>query len=156
MPREPIPTWFYAFVAVRKDNRFLFIHERSHGQNWYFPGGRAEPGEALTEAARRETVEEAGIPVILEGIIRIEHQPSREKGARLKVFFAARPQDDTPPKNTADDESLGAAWFSPEELENLPLRGEEAREICQYLASGGTIYPLDLITAKITPWQRIL
>lgn len=153
MPRDPIPTWYFAFVVVRKENRFLLIHERTHGQKWYFPGGRVEPGETLVEAARRETLEEAGIPVIIEGILRIEHTPTNH-GANLKVFFIARPQDDTPPKSIPDEESLSADWFSlEEELQRLPLRGEEVREIFHYLASGGTIYPLDLITSQGAPFK---
>src|SRR5262249_19177094 len=61
MPREPIPTWFFALVVVRKGNQFLVVHERKHGQLWYLPAGRAELGETLLEAARRETLEETGL-----------------------------------------------------------------------------------------------
>jgi hypothetical protein len=37
MPRDPIPTWFFVLVVVRLDNRFLLVHEATHGQLWYLP-----------------------------------------------------------------------------------------------------------------------
>jgi len=87
MPREPIPTWYFALVVVRLQHRFLLVHERKHGQKWYLPAGRVERGESLVEAARRETLEESGIPVVIEGILRIEHTPFSEGMARLRVIF---------------------------------------------------------------------
>src|SRR5579883_3011243 len=98
MPREPVPTYAFALVVVRLGHRFLLVHERKHGQRWYLPAGRVEPGEDLAAAAVRETLEESGVPVVLEGILRIEYAPAPPPGAtRLRVFFVARPRDDTPP-----------------------------------------------------------
>jgi phosphatase NudJ len=107
----------------------------------------------LVEAARRETLEESGIPVVIEGILRIEHTPFSEGMARLRVIFVARPEDDTPPKSIPDEESLAAGWFSLEELESLSLRGEEVREIFDYVAMGAPIYPLELITFEGAPFR---
>lgn len=148
MQREPIPTKYSAIVIVRLERRFLLVQECNYGQPWYFPAGRIEPGETWIEAAQRETLEEAGIPVIIEGIIRIEYTPVDGISARVRVFFVARPKDNTSPKTIADEESLGAAWLTLEEIENLPLRGQDVREICHYVAGGGIIYPLELVTFK--------
>jgi phosphatase NudJ len=153
MPREPIPTWYFALVVVRLQHRFLLVHERKHGQKWYLPAGRVERGESLVEAALRETLEESGIPVVIEGILRIEHTPFSEGMARLRVIFVAHPEDDTPVKSIPDEESLGAGWFSLEELESLSLRGEEVREIFNYVANGASIYPLELITFEGAPFR---
>ncbi|MEI8382948.1 MAG: NUDIX domain-containing protein, partial [Planctomycetota bacterium] len=57
LSREPIPTWFFVLVAVRHNNKYLLIHEAKHGQLWYFPAGRVEPGEDFIAAAKRETLE---------------------------------------------------------------------------------------------------
>jgi phosphatase NudJ len=35
----------------------------------------------------------------------------------------------------------------------LPLRGEEVREMFQYVASGAPIYPLDLIAIEGAPFK---
>src|SRR5262249_43024505 len=111
MPREPIPTWFFALVVVRQGDEFLVVRERKHGQLWYLPAGRAEPGETLAEAARRETLEETGVPVVLEGLLRLEHTPM-DGAARVRALFLARPADDTPPKAAPDEHSLEAAWVT--------------------------------------------
>ena len=69
MPRAPIPTWCFALVVVRKGDHFLLVQESKYGQPWYLPAGRVEEGESFADAAVRETLEEAGIPVRVTGII---------------------------------------------------------------------------------------
>src|ERR1044071_4406622 len=124
MAREPIPTYCFAVVVVRRGDQFLLAHECKHGQLWYVPAGGVEPGETFMVAARRETMEETSVPVKIVGILRVEHSPM-PTAARLRVVFLAEPIDDTPPKSVPDDESLEAAWVRLEELGSYPLRGEE-------------------------------
>lgn len=154
MPRPPIPTWAFVLVIVRSGDRFLLIHESRHGNGWYLPAGRVEPGEPFAAAAVRETREETGVPVVLDGIVRIEHTPNAAAGtARLRVIFAAHPQDDTPPKRVADSESLEADWFTREQARELPLRGTEILGMLRYVAEGGPIYPLSLIDLEGLPFD---
>jgi phosphatase NudJ len=150
MPREPIPTWFFALVVVQQGDRFLLVHEAKHEQGWYLPAGRVEPGETLTEGAMRETLEETGVPVLLDGILCVEHSPRPEGTARLRVIFLAHPVTDMPPKSTADEESLGAAWFSLDALDDLPLRTPEVREILRHVHDGGPVYPVCLLAREGT------
>ncbi len=152
MAREATPTWFFALVVVRLGHRFLLVHEKKHGQHWYLPAGRVEPGETCVQAAVRETREEAGIEVEPEGIVRIEHTPS-PGGSRVRVVFVARPIDDTPPKTVPDDETLGAAWVSLDEMNNYSLRGSEVRELFEYIARGGAIAPLSFLTLEGAPYR---
>ncbi len=147
MPREPIPTWYFAVVAVRKENQYLLVHECRHGQNWYLPAGRIEPGETFVEAAEREAFEETGIPVEVDGLIRIEHTPFADS-ARIRVIFTAVPRDDRPPKSVPDEESLGAEWVRLDQLAAYPLRGRDVIDILEYLESNMPIYPLDLIQSE--------
>ena len=149
MSRAPIPTWYFALVVVRKGERFLVVHERKHGQRWWLPGGRVEPGESLATAALRECLEESGVPVVLEGLLRLEHSPASDT-ARVRAVFLARPLDDTPPKTTPDEHSLEAAWLTLEELEVLrgqrQLRGEGFLTWFRDVASGRAVAaPLSLL-----------
>jgi 8-oxo-dGTP pyrophosphatase MutT (NUDIX family) len=106
----------------------------------------------------RETLEEAGVDVILKGILRVENSMGND-GGRQRVIFYAEPKDpNQTPKQTPDKESLGAAWLSLEELKakkNISppegLRGEELLDWGTYIESGGTIYPLDVFATELTP-----
>src|SRR5262245_27987495 len=145
MAREPIPTWFFALVVVRKGDRFLVVQEHKHGQLWYLPAGRVEPGEGLCAAAVRETLEETGVPVVLEGVLKVQHTPHPGGFTRVRVIFLARPADDTPPKSVADGESLQAAWVTLDELDRLPLRGKEVARLLREVAAGMPVAPLSLL-----------
>ncbi len=149
-PRERVEAWLFAVVIVRKADRFLLVHERKHDQRWYLPAGRVESGESFAEAAVRETLEETGVPVRLCGLLRIEPSHSRG-GLRMRVVYYAEPVDDTPPKQVPDEESLGAAWVSLEELDSYSLRGSDVRDYFEYVASGGVISPLELLGDEAMP-----
>jgi phosphatase NudJ len=146
--RDPIPTWFFVLVVVRSGDQFLVVQETKHGQLWYLPAGRVEPGEDLVAAAERETLEEAGVLVRVDGIVRFEHTPDACGVARLRVVFTAVPVGDTPPKSIPDDESLEARWVTREELDSLPLRSDEVREIVTYVEAGGLILPMSFLTRE--------
>lgn len=147
MSRESIPTWFFVLAAVKLGNRYLLIHERKHGQLWYLPAGRVEPGEDFISAAKRETLEEAGIPIEVNGIVRIEHSPSLH-GSRVRVIVSAKPVDDTLPKSAPDQESLEAGWFTVEQMSNLALRGPDVLAICSYLEAGGPVAPVTILSTE--------
>lgn len=150
MARDPIPTWFFAVTIVRRGDRFLLVHERKHGQLWYLPAGRVEPGETFAEAARRETLEETGVPVRLVGLLRVEHLP-RLNGSRVRVVYLAEPVDDRPPKSEPDNESLEARWVTLDELKDYDLRGDEVREWFAYVLSEPAIHPVDLLVLEGDP-----
>jgi ADP-ribose pyrophosphatase YjhB (NUDIX family) len=147
MAREPIPTWFFALVVVRDGDRFLVLREAKHGQNWYLPAGRVEPGETFAEAAVRETLEETGVPITLQGILKVQHTTGAA-GARVRIIFLAGPADDTPPKTEADEHSLEARWVTLDELARLPLRGPEVLAMFRWVAAGAPVYPLDLLGSE--------
>ena len=150
--RRPTPTWFFVLMVVRLGHRFLLVRERKHGQQWYLPAGRVEQGESLNEAAIRETLEEAGIPIRLDGVLRVEHTPRHDGTCRVRVFFVASPVDDTPPKKEPDDHTLEAGWFSLAELDGMELRGEEVLQAIDYVASGGAAYPMSLVKFELERW----
>ena len=152
MARDPIPTWHFVLVVVRSEDRFLLVHERDHDQSWYLPAGRVEFGESLLDAAYRETQEEAGLAIVTDGIIRIEHTPIQH-GTRLRIIFSAHPAGDTLPKLKADEHTLEAGWFNLEEMRRLRMRGDEVYRISEYLDNGGTVYPLSLLAFEGTPFE---
>jgi 8-oxo-dGTP pyrophosphatase MutT (NUDIX family) len=150
VPRHPIPTHNFSLVVCKLGRRILLVHERKHHQLWYFPAGRVESGETFMDAALRETKEEAGISVELEGILRV--QRSVMPGyARQRVLFLARPADDRPPKSVPDQDSLEARFVTLQEMERLPLRGDEVLGWSRYVLQSGAIAPLSLLTREDAP-----
>jgi len=149
MARSPVPTWYFALVVVRQGHRFLLTQEKKYGSTWSVPGGRVEPGETLLEAATREVLEETGVPVTIEGILRLEHSPSAS-GSRVRVIFIGTPRDDTAPKTVSDDESLGAAWLTMDEIAKLPLRGSDLRPLLESVARGRQVFPLDMLGRELS------
>jgi phosphatase NudJ len=152
--RAPLPTWYFALVVVRRGHRFLLMQERKYGSTWSIPGGRVEPGESLTTAAVREVFEETGVPIRLDGILRIEHAPAQASAhdtrVRVRVLFTGTPIDDTPPKTTADNESLGAAYLTLDEIRALPLRGSDLGALLESVVAGRQVFPLELLGPELS------
>jgi phosphatase NudJ len=148
MARSPLPTWYFALVVVRRGHRFLLTQERKYGSSWSIPGGRVEPGESLAEAAVREVYEETGVPIRLDGILRVEHSPG--DAVRVRIIYTGTPIDDTEPKTMADDESLGAAWLTLDEIRVRPLRGSELCALLESVAQGRQVFPLDLMGHELS------
>lgn len=144
MSRTPIPTWYFAMVVVRRGHRFLLTQEQKYGSTWSLPGGRVEPGESLVQAAVREVLEETGVPIRIDGVLRIEHAAT-DTTARVRVLFTGTAIDDTAPKTTADEESLGAAWLTIDEIRTKPLRGAELRALLESVESGRQVFPLEVL-----------
>lgn len=151
--REATPTWFFVLCVVRRGDAFLVVEERKHGGGWYVPAGRVEPGEGFVEAARRETLEEAGVEIAIDGVLRVEHAP-RPDGTRIRVIFAARPVDpSSTPRQTPNEHTLGARFATLDELRSLRLRGSEVLEMFEAVAAGAPIAPLSTLTWEGAPWR---
>ncbi|HBP16625.1 MAG TPA: NUDIX hydrolase [Planctomycetes bacterium] len=149
MSREPIPTWTFALVVVRHEDRFLLTHERKHGQRWYLPAGRVEPGESLHEGARREAFEETGVSVRLTGVLSVHYTPVPGPAARLRVTFVGEPAGDpTPLAVPGNEHALEARWVTLAEAGELRLRGLEVLSVLQRVQEEGALAPLHLLGSE--------
>lgn len=155
------PTYNFSIVICRRrsDNTYLAVKE-TNNRGWWVPGGWCDPGEKLLDAAIRETKEEAGVDVVIKGILRVEHTHSNVE-ARLRVIFYAEPRDEAqPPKSIADEHSEEARFVKVAEFENSlgKIRGPELVQWGDYLDKGGPIFPLSLLAAEddpvVAPEQR--
>ena len=63
---EDRPSVFGAATVIVRDGQVLLVHHTYGELNWELPGGGADPGESAEEAARREALEEVGVPIAIE------------------------------------------------------------------------------------------
>ena len=143
--RRPINTCIFALVVVRQGDRFLMVNEKKN-RGWYLPAGRVESGESLQYGAKREVLEETGIEVELDGILRMEFTPDlMDHDARLRVIFTAHAVGGQL-KTQPDSESVGAEWLTFEECARLRLRSSEVLKHVQQVLDGRAVMPLDFLT----------
>jgi len=115
-------------VVVERAGKLLLVEEAIGGAQTVLnqPAGHLEPGESLTQAARRETLEETGWDVALEACIGIYQWrvPAGEQHAGeeyLRIAFAARPLQHDPAR-PLDTGIIQALWLTPEELHHQRTR----------------------------------
>ena len=107
-----------ADAAVFRDGRILLIRREDDGL-WALPGGLAEVGETLAEAASRELGEEENVRgrvTRLLGIFDSRLWLSRDKSHLYHVVFLIDPADSVP---TAGPETTGVGFFSEDGLPDL-------------------------------------
>lgn len=107
-------------ALVVKNNQVLLVRQAKgtslEGQ-WSTPWGLVDAGEFPNHAAMRETLEEAGIPVNVKGLIGIQNL-NWQQG--IGITYLCEPSDSAQDKPTANGiETNAAQYFSLEELENL-------------------------------------
>lgn len=148
MAKRPIPTWTFVLALVKWGRRVLLVQEPGDEALWSIPGGRVEEGETLEQAVKREALEEAGMPIELEGLLRVERTLVAAGDARLRVIFLARPADDVTPKVVHDEHSRGARWFTKGEMAGLPMRSPDMHRLVR-AAFEGQVAPLSLLGSEL-------
>jgi ADP-ribose pyrophosphatase YjhB (NUDIX family) len=104
--------------VVIKDNKALLI-QRGINPNrgaWQIPGGYVEADEEILHAVEREILEEAGIVARVTDVVGIRHATT-EPSSNIYVVFRLEPVSGEPRHD--GDETIGAGFFSLEEIENM-------------------------------------
>lgn len=125
MPKRRDP--LVARVLLRRDGRVLAAHhQHRHDDFWCLPGGMAEPGESLRDAAVRELREEAGLEVEPGGVVWL--QDLIHLGVFVVIFSARlRAGQDPEPRADAvglrqDRHLVEIAWRDLDELLEIDFR----------------------------------
>jgi 8-oxo-dGTP diphosphatase len=127
------------FVAVRWHCGRLLLVRRCDSGAWELPGGRVDVGESAVGAAVRETAEEAGVQVVVTGLVGLFTDPGlvvRAVGGEVRqqfaVVFHARWVGGVPRGD--GKETSEAAWMALAELPGLPIAPAVRAWIDQALA----------------------
>ena len=135
-------------TIVEANGRFLMVEESKGGRLVLNqPAGHLEPNETLRQAALRETLEETGWAVELNGVVGIYLYTAPSNGVTYqRVCFAATPLTHDP-QRTLDEGITGALWMTRDELAAQPERWRSElilRCIDDYLAG----QPYDLAVVR--------
>ena len=134
-----------ATVVVR-DGRLLLVEEAIDGRAVLNqPAGHLEPGESLSAAAVRETLEESGWTVRLTAFIGTYQWTAPDGTPFLRFAYAAEPISHDPAR-PLDTGILRALWLDPAELQAEPprLRSPLVWEVvADFLA--GQRHPLSIV-----------
>lgn len=101
---------------------------RRYGLKWEFPGGKAYPGEPMSECLKRELMEELDIEPTRFSPLRTLHAEYPDGGRFLLTFFIVREYEGEVHNNVFED----IAWVTPEEIASYDLL-EGSRPILQHL-----------------------
>lgn len=107
--------------VIEQEGKYLLIQEARediHGK-WNLPAGRLDPGETVSEAAKREIYEECGFRVELTGVCQIGSWKLVDNIA-IGIIFSAKIVGGE--INFNPDEILDAKWFTYDEI--LAMRSE--------------------------------
>ena len=112
-------------VFVTDDQKRVLLIQRSDNGLWALPGGGQDFGESISQAAIRETREEAGIDVIVTGLVGIYTDPHHlveysdgEVRQQFSICFRAQ---QTGGSLTRSDESIDVRWVDRSDLESLSI-----------------------------------
>jgi 8-oxo-dGTP pyrophosphatase MutT (NUDIX family) len=138
-------------TIVPTDGRFLLVEEEVRGRVLLNqPAGHLDPGEALTAAAVRETLEETGWEVRLSHLVVVQQWLNPRSGHNfLRFTFAAEPQRHHA-ERSLDEGILRALWLRRDEI---AAQGERLRSpmilssIDAWLA--GQRLPLDVLQSLL-------
>ncbi len=134
-------------TVVERDGKYLLVEEVSNGDLVFNqPAGHLDPNETLQQAAIRETWEETGWKVALQGIVGIAlyTSPNNQVTYHRTTFFAQAVSH--APEKPLDEGIEQALWLSYEEMlaNSDRMRSELViKSVEQY--RDGHRYPLDMI-----------
>ena len=139
-------------AIIENGGRFLLVEETAGGDIVFNqPAGHLEPGEKLTEAVVRETMEETGFAFVPESLLGVYQWHSIEADTTfLRVAFCG---DAEPPRATPilDEGILATHWLTPAQIRarDSRLRSPMVKRCIDDHAAGKR-FPLSILSELAT------
>lgn len=134
-------------AIVERDGRFLLVEEHTNrGQLFNQPAGHLDPGESLTHAVVRETLEETACTFEPTGLLGVYQYHSRADDVTYIRFAFTGKISDPQAGRPLDTGIIRAVWLTPQEIRRETARHRSPlvmRCIDDYVA--GRRFPLDVL-----------
>ncbi len=129
-----------ASAVVTNNEGKILLQRRSDNFLWALPGGAMEIGESIAETIVREVKEEAGLDVAIEDVVGIYSNPKHvivfsdgEVRQEFSICFACKIVGG---ELCVSEESSEVTFFTPQEIERLPMHESIRLRIRHYLEHG--------------------
>jgi ADP-ribose pyrophosphatase YjhB (NUDIX family) len=126
-----------ASAVVLDEAGRILLHRRDDNELWSIPGGGMEVGERIADTVVREVRQETALEVEPEAIVGIYSNPNHvveysdgEVRQQFSVCFACRLVGG---ELATSDESLEVGFFTPAEIEVMPVHESIRLRIYHYL-----------------------
>jgi ADP-ribose pyrophosphatase YjhB (NUDIX family) len=126
-----------ATAIVTNEKGQILLERRRDNEHWGLPGGIMEIGETIGQTIIREVKEETGLDVVPKAIVGIYSNPNHviayangEIRQQFSICFACTMIGGT---LQVSEESFEVAFFSPEEIEQLPMYESIRLRVHHYL-----------------------
>jgi ADP-ribose pyrophosphatase YjhB (NUDIX family) len=123
-------------IVVNQENAIL-LHRREDTELWSIPGGAMEPGESIAQTVVREVKEETGLDVEPVSILGVYSNPRHvveygdgEVRQQFSVCFVCRSVGG---QLSTSEESLDVGFFTPAQIETMPMHESIRLRIRHYL-----------------------
>jgi len=134
-------------AVIEDSGRFLLIEEETeHGLRFNQPAGHLDPGESLSAAVRRETLEETAHHFEPRALVGIYRHPIEPGGPTYLRFAFSGTLGAREPRRLLDTGIVRTVWMTADELKETAARHRTPlvlRCVEDYLA--GMRYPLELL-----------
>lgn len=161
MQRHYTQTFGVVAALIEHDGQYLLMREDQHGRpedgQWNHPAGWIEVGEDPHEAVKREVKEETGYdftPTAVLGIYSlVKYEIADAVGHPphpIKIVYTGDISDEQTAELQTDSREI--AWFTPQEVEEMPLDTLRDGDIPQMISDhrDGIAYPLSVVRHATT------
>jgi 8-oxo-dGTP diphosphatase len=117
-------------VIIERNGKALIVRHPLD-KNWELPGGRLNKGELPEEGLKREVMEEIGVEIIPQGVVRIATFVHTSEGDHLTIIYRAVLKNPSEGFVLEKEEIGETKWIDAAHLDDQPIwvDNREALEI---------------------------